>query len=126
MGEPTNKIYTGPVELALDLLAGKWKPLIMQQLRGGVGCFGELKRSLPLVNQRTLQALLRELERDAMVERVFHTEVPLRVEYRLTSEGQHLVPILDALESFGRRYAGSHGIELLGEEDDLPVILAAG
>ena len=86
------------VEAALKLLEGRWKQVILFRLFGGnVRRFSELERAIPAVSQKMLAQQLRQLERDGLVERTVHPEVPPRVEYRLTPWGQDLCPVLDAL-----------------------------
>lgn len=86
------------VENVLRVLEGRWKLLILFQLFGGkILRFSELERSMPGISQKMLIQQLRQLERDGVVARIVHHEVPPRVEYRLTDWGQALCPALDAL-----------------------------
>jgi DNA-binding HxlR family transcriptional regulator len=83
---------------ALKLMSGRWKLEILFQLFGGkVRRFSELERALPAISQKMLAQQLREMERDGMVTRIVHPEVPPKVEYRLTDWGQALCPSLDSL-----------------------------
>lgn len=85
-----------------DLLAGKWKIFLLWSLSGGAMRFGELRRKLEGITESMLTRQLRELERDGLVFReVFH-EVPPHVEYSLTPKGQGLVPVLQAMDDWGR------------------------
>jgi DNA-binding HxlR family transcriptional regulator len=59
--------------------------------------FSELERSIPGVSQKMLIQQLRDLERDGIVTRTIHPQVPPKVEYELTSWGQAMCPALDAL-----------------------------
>jgi DNA-binding HxlR family transcriptional regulator len=94
----TPKIAAERVEQALKLVKGRWKLVILFRLFGGnVQRFSELERAIPGVSQKMLIQQLRQMERDGMVSRVTHPEVPPRVEYRLTEWGQALCPALDAL-----------------------------
>lgn len=127
MGDPTNKVYTCPMELSVDLLTGKWKPQVLWYLKEGVQCFGQLSRHMPLVKPRRLAEILRELEREGLVEQLRHSEVPLSIDYVITDTGRALGPLLDLLDTFGERYASERGVELLQgaaippAEDDLPL-----
>ena len=87
-----------PLERALDLIGGKWKGLIIWYL-GAEGALrhAELKRRLVRVTQKVMTEQLRELERDGLVSRQSHAEVPPRVEYRLTPLGQAARPAIEAL-----------------------------
>ena len=86
------------VEQALKFLDGRWKLMILFRLFGGkVQRFSELERAIPGVSQKMLIQQLRQLERDAIVRRIVHPQVPPKVEYCLTDWGQALCPALDAL-----------------------------
>ena len=105
MTEPTNKIYYCSIELALDLIDGKWKPLLLDNLRGGSLGFEELSRRIPLATRRMLAKQLRELENDGLLERKELGEFPPPIEYRLTGLGQRLAPVLDQLRELGESLA---------------------
>lgn len=86
------------VQNVLHVLEGRWKLVILFQLFGGkLLRFSELERSIPGISQKMLIQQLRQLEKDGVVARVAHHEVPPRVEYHLTDWGQALCPALDAL-----------------------------
>ncbi len=102
MFENTNKIYYCPMELALDLISGKWKPLLLDHLRRGSLGFEELSHLIPLATRRMLAKQLRELEKDGMVERKETDELPPPIEYQLTATGVRLAPVLDHLRELGR------------------------
>jgi DNA-binding HxlR family transcriptional regulator len=85
------------VEETLGMLEGRWKLLILFQLFGGqVKRFSELEKAIPAVTQKMLAQQLRQLEKDGIVQREVHPEVPPKVEYSLTEWGQSLCPVLDA------------------------------
>ena len=95
---PTPQSASAGAEAALRLLEGRWKLVILFHLFGGrVLRFSELERAIPDVSQKMLIQQLRQLEKDGIVRRIVHHEVPPRVEYRLTEWGQALCPALDAL-----------------------------
>src|SRR3979409_1897975 len=72
-------------EMALKVLEGRWKMIIIFHLFvRPVLRFSELDRAIPAVSQKMLIQQLRELERDGIVERKVHPEVPPKVEYSLT------------------------------------------
>src|SRR5258705_6059231 len=79
-------------------LEGRWKLLILFHLFGGkVLRFSELERAIPAISQKMLIQQLRQMEKDGMVRRIVHHQVPPKVEYGLTDLGQALWPALDAL-----------------------------
>lgn len=93
-----------PVETTLMLISNKWKVLIIRDLLEGTKRFSELQRSVGDISQKVLTANLRDMERSGLVHRQVYAEVPPRVEYRLTTTGQSLKPILDALDQWGTQY----------------------
>lgn len=79
-----------------DVLArvgDKWSLLVVGTLRGGTLRFSELQRHIPGISQRMLTLTLRQLERDGLISRVVHAEVPPRVEYTLTDLGHTLLEL---------------------------------
>lgn len=86
------------VEQALKLLEGRWKLVILFHLFGGrILRFSDLERAIPAVSQKMLIQQLRQMEKDGIVRRIVHHQVPPKVEYGLTAWGQALCPALDAL-----------------------------
>lgn len=86
------------IDQAIGSLRGRWKLVILFHLFGGkVLRFSDLERAIPDVTQKMLAQQLRQLERDGMVRRIVHAQVPPKVEYALTAWGQALCPALDAL-----------------------------
>src|SRR6202008_3607274 len=82
----------------LRILEGRWKLVIVFHLFGGnVRRFSELRRAIPAVSEKMLIQQLRQLERDGIVRRLVHHQVPPKVEHGLTEWGQELCPALDAL-----------------------------
>jgi DNA-binding HxlR family transcriptional regulator len=95
---------TAGVQRALAYIDGRWKLEILFRLFGGrVLRYSELERALPDISQKMLAQQLRQLERDGLVRRVVHAEVPPRVEYSLADWGQSLCPALDALLEWQER-----------------------
>lgn len=100
-----------PVLLTLDVIGGKWKPVIVYLLSQGTRRHGELRRLMPYATQQMLTAHLRELERDGVVRRVVYPQVPPKVEYSLTPLGETLKPLIAFLIEWGtnRMAEGSGG-----------------
>lgn len=92
---------------AFALLSGKWKLEIMWLLNQRVYRFGELRKAIPGITQHMLTAQLRELEGDGLVSRTVFAEVPLRVEYEMTSKARALGPTMEALTAWWLTYGNS-------------------
>ena len=86
---------------AVDILGGRWKLLILYKLENKTLRFSELKKRLPNITDRMLTLHLQELEKDRLVVRTVHAEVPPRVEYRLSESAMQLIPIWHQLERWG-------------------------
>ena len=96
------------VEQALKILEGRWKLVILFHLFGGhLLRFSELERAIPSITQKMLIQQLRRLEKDGVVRRIVHPQVPPKVEYGLTDWGQALCPALDALLTWAAQRAPS-------------------
>ena len=80
------------IRAALDRICDKWTMLIVATLDEGRMRFTELQKHIPGISQRMLTLTLRNLERDGLVSRTAHAEVPPRVEYALTPLGTSLIP----------------------------------
>ncbi|MCK6256225.1 helix-turn-helix transcriptional regulator [Fictibacillus sp. KIGAM418] len=90
------------VVVALDMIVGKWKPIIIQHLLSGdILRFNELRRLMPDITQRMLTLHLRELEEQDIVQRVVYPQIPPKVEYSITEYGKSLGPIMDAMHYWG-------------------------
>lgn len=96
--------YQCSVAATVDVAGGKWKPLIVHYLMNGTKRFGELRRLIGTVTQRSLTLQLRELELNGIVTREVFAEVPPRVEYSLTEFGKTLAPVLEAMKKWGDAY----------------------
>src|SRR3979409_496189 len=72
------------VEGVLRILEGRWKLVILFHLFGGhIRRFSELRRAIPAVSEKMLIQQLRQTERDGIVRRFVHHQVPTKGEYRL-------------------------------------------
>jgi DNA-binding HxlR family transcriptional regulator len=94
-----------PVEATVDIISGKWKPLILFHLIQRPRRFNALRRLLPHVTQRMLTLQLRALEHDGIVVRTVHETVPPKVEYALSPLGWTLKPVFEAMEQWGNSHA---------------------
>jgi len=97
-----------PVATAIDVIGGKWKVIILYQLRGKTLRFGELRKSIPKITQKMLTQQLRELEKNKLIKRKVYAEVPPKVEYTSTDLAEKLNPALDMLCEWGGEYQLAH------------------
>jgi len=93
-----------PVSCCAEIISGKWTLLVIRDLADGSRRFCELERSLEGISPRTLSLRLRALEEQGVVERATFPEVPPRVEYALTDKGKALVPLIEDMRTYGRRW----------------------
>ena len=96
-----------PVCRTAGVISGKWTLLVIRDLADGACRFCELERSLEGISPRTLSLRLRALEEQGIIERHTYPEVPPRVEYALTEKGRALVPLIEDMRSYGRRWLAS-------------------
>lgn len=98
-----------PVSIALQVISGKWKPLILRELKSGVSLrYGQLQRRIPEASQKVLTSQLRQLEQDGLIKRTIFQETVLRTQYALTPYGRTLRPVLEELARWGRRHKRSY------------------
>jgi DNA-binding HxlR family transcriptional regulator len=88
----------------LDLIGGRWKPSILWALLDGKLRYSELKKNIPDVSERILVLQLRELEKDGLIRRFVYAEVPPRVEYELTIDGESMKPMLQCISDWGDKH----------------------
>ncbi|VWB98871.1 HxlR family transcriptional regulator [Burkholderia lata] len=89
------------VEEAMRLLGGRWRLLLVSYLLDGPRRFSDLRRDMPGISQRMLTLDLRALEDAGLVLRTVYPEVPVRVEYDLTADGDRLRPVVEVMREFG-------------------------
>ena len=108
--------YTCPVELTLAVIGGRWKPLILWELRAGARGFNALQAALPGVTHKVLAQQLRQLEGDGLVARTARAGGAggrvRRVDYALTPFGRTLRPSLDALARWAKAHHAVVGATL--------------
>ncbi|MEM9798149.1 MAG: helix-turn-helix domain-containing protein [Pseudomonadota bacterium] len=90
---------------ALKCIAGRWKILILRQLQEGAIGFNALERALPGISPKMLRQQLRELEADGLVTRTELISTPPKtVRYTLAPLGRTLIPVLDTIGEWGRKW----------------------
>ena len=101
--------YDCSLELAMELVGGNWKLVLLWQLLGGAKRFSELKRKLGDITQKMLTLQLRELEAAGLLTRTVYPVIPPHVEYSLTERGMALAPMLRGLCAWSGKYAVDMG-----------------
>jgi DNA-binding HxlR family transcriptional regulator len=89
---------------ALDVIRGRWKPFILQEIHQGPKRFSEIQSAVAGISAQALTLQLRQLEADGVIERKVFAEVPARVEYTMTELGGALSAVMDKLEAWGETY----------------------
>jgi DNA-binding HxlR family transcriptional regulator len=95
---------TCSVAACAEIIGAKWTALLVHDLSEGARRFSELEHSCRGISPRTLSERLRWLESEGLIERHSFPESPPRVEYELTAKGEALLPIIDAMRSFGHAH----------------------
>ncbi|KGE20114.1 winged helix-turn-helix transcriptional regulator [Paenibacillus wynnii] len=103
---PVEQIEVCPVTDTQNVIAGKWKIIILWHLRQ-TRRFGELQRLVPGISKGILTHQLRELEADQMILRKVYAEVPPKVEYSLTDAGESFIPILESMGEWGKKHTAN-------------------
>jgi DNA-binding HxlR family transcriptional regulator len=94
---------------ALAAMGGRWKLFIVYRLSDGPRHFAALRRSLPDMSAKVLAQQLREMQADGLVRREARGPVPSPVEYSLTAHGRSLLPVAEAIRSWGIAHQEFHG-----------------
>lgn len=95
------------LEAVLEILGGKWKPLILYHLASGAKRTGQLRRLVTNVSEKMLIQHLKEMMEDGIIRRIDFQTVPPHVEYELTEFGQSLSLVLAPLCEWGTRHTAA-------------------
>ena len=94
-----------PLRLTMSLIDSKWKSCILDELRSGNALRpSELHKLLPEAAPRVLDIQLKELVDDGLIDKTIFPELPPRSEYRISNLGVTLIPIIDAMLSWGNEH----------------------
>ncbi|MEH6404213.1 MAG: helix-turn-helix domain-containing protein [Sneathiella sp.] len=96
----------------MEVLGGAWTPNILWYLKGGPRRFSELRLDIPGVSAKMLTVRLRSLEEKRILVREVKPTSPPSVEYSLTTNGEELLPAIEAIANVG------HKLKLLQDEDE--------
>ncbi len=101
--------FTQEMEVALEVISGKWKSAILWNLHVAEKIrFNEFFRIIPGVTQKVLTQQLRKLEENKLVNRTVYPSTPPTVEYSLTALGKDVIPILENLNQWGKKVIQSY------------------
>lgn len=91
-----------PITAMLEIIGGKWKPIILYYLTSGTRRFGEIAVRIPTISRKVLTEQLKELEKDRLIVRKQYKEIPPKVEYSLTELGKSLSSVFDEMAVWGK------------------------
>ena len=109
--------YYCSLELALELMGGKWKMMLLYHLRQGPLRSSELQRRLRDISGKMFTQTARALERAGLISREVFAVVPPRVEYSLTRLGESAIPVIMQMGYWGEAVAAMTGPERNTEEN---------
>jgi len=105
-----DKEFSCSTSIAMELIGGKWKSVILIYLLNGKKRYNELYKLISTITERTLSLQLKQLEKDGLLTRKVYTKKPpLRVEYELTPFGETLRPVLLSIANWGTTVAENKG-----------------
>jgi DNA-binding HxlR family transcriptional regulator len=103
-------------QAAVELMAKRWTPLILQLLKDKPRRYSELYEQLEVVSEKMLGQRLRELEGADIIERRVIDEKPVRVEYHLTGKGRALSRVVGGLERWAERWIAQPTLDNLPQQ----------
>ena len=111
-----DKLFPCTVSLAMDLIGGKWKAVILYHLKDGDKRYSELRKEMPAITEMTLSLQLKQLEKDGLISRVVEgKKPPIKVVYSLTHFGKSCIPLLNAITEWGNQVAVQKGEFIIAE-----------
>jgi len=113
MGAKLRREFSCGVEVALAIVGGKWKPVILAHLKEGPMRYGELRRAIPRISDKMLVQRLRELQESGLVTRRKNGGRGARSVYVLTPRVQALRPALAALNAWGKKMSAEVGATIV-------------
>ena len=100
--------YTCPLELVHDIMKGKWKTILLFQIRNGRMSFSQLLHSINGISEKMLLEQIRELRQYGLMDKETFWEYPLKVEYYLTERGEKMLTAVKIMQEIGREYMEEH------------------
>lgn len=104
------KVYPCTISLAMDLMGGKWKAVILYHLKDVEQRYSELRKVVPNITEMTLSLQLKQLEKDGLISReVYGNKPPIKVVYSLTAFGKTCIPVLEVITQWGNQIVSEKG-----------------
>jgi DNA-binding HxlR family transcriptional regulator len=95
---PADPEQACPISPVVEIVFSRWTTPILWTLNEyGRQRFVELQRRITSITSKVLTQRLRQLERDGLIVRTYHPEVPPRVEYEISELGRSLAPLFATL-----------------------------
>lgn len=102
--------YTCPLEIVHDIIKGKWKPIIIFQLRNGECSFSSLLHGISGISEKMLLEQLKELQEFGLLDKYSYEGYPLKVSYFLTDRGQKMLSAVKIMQEIGIDYMVEHSM----------------
>ena len=113
-------------KVTVDVIRGKWKPIIIKALKDCSLGYAELRRIVPEPSKKVLSDHLRELEADRIIARTALAGRSIRTEYSLTEYGRTLIPVLAVMRAWGQTHRELVlGLPRSAEDDTAPCAIAS-
>lgn len=113
--------YTCPLEIVHDIVKGKWKTIILWQLKYGAKSLSELEKSIEGISQKMLIEQLKELQHYGIVDKISSQGYPLHVSYFLTKErGMKMLQAIWIMQEIGIEYLVEHGKTQVLDQKGIP------
>lgn len=91
-------------EAAMELIGKKWTGLIIRVLMGGPKRFKEIKQQIPGMSDRMLTERMKELGESGVLIRRVYPDIPVRIEYELSTKGKKLEPVIESIQAWGEQW----------------------
>jgi DNA-binding HxlR family transcriptional regulator len=112
-----DKTYTCPVDVTLSFIGGKWKLIILAHLFWSKqSSYSDIRDNLPGVSEKMLSQQLKELQKDALIQKRVISRKPYRVLYALSPRGKEFVPLYKFASKWGVQYLQSNGIDYIQDQ----------
>ncbi|TDO25304.1 winged helix-turn-helix transcriptional regulator [Sediminibacterium goheungense] len=94
--------FNCPIASTLKMVGGRWKLIIIWNLREKSFRYKELQRSIPNITEKMLTQQLSSLVEDGWVQKKDYGEIPPRTEYSLTPLGKSFIAVLEHIYDWGK------------------------